>query len=108
MKVKLLVIRCKDLKESRQFYEQLGYEFKEEKHGNGPIHYSSEREGFVFELYPAQEDEKDNTRLGFEFKDLVSLSSDIEVIDIFEYNNKKVRVVNDPDGRKIELYEKLP
>jgi len=34
MKIKLLVIRCKDIKESRQFYEQLGHEFIEEKHGN--------------------------------------------------------------------------
>jgi len=106
MKLKLLVIRCKDINKSRQFYEQLGCEFKEEKHEKGPVHYSSEREGFVFELYPAQKIEIDNTRLGFEIENLASLGDGIEVVEILEHNNIKVRVVIDPDGRKIELYEK--
>jgi len=106
MKIKLLVIRCKDIKKSRQFYEQLGHGFIEEKHENGPVHYSSVREGFVFELYPAQKSEKDNTRLGFEVENLELLGSEIEVVEIIEHNNVKVKVAIDPDGRKIELYEK--
>ena len=68
--------------------------------------HSTVREGFVFELYPAKESEKDNTRLGFEVESLELLCSEIEVVEIIEHNNIKVKVIIDPDGRKIELYEK--
>ena len=66
MKLSLLVIRCKDLELSKSFYQRLGLSFVKEKHGNGPTHYSCEHDGFVFELYPNNNEQpKDNNRLGF-------------------------------------------
>lgn len=86
--LKLLVIRCKDIEASKQFYEQLPMEFVKEKHGTGVVHYSTVINDMVFELYPLQKNQSlDNTRLGFQVK-----------------NVAEHRVLVDPDGRKIELY----
>lgn len=57
MKINLLVLRCKELEASKQFYELLGFNFVKEKHGEGPTHYSSQGAGFVFELYPLSKNE---------------------------------------------------
>jgi len=85
MKLSLLVIRCQDLEISHLFYANLGFKFKEEKHGDGPRHYAAEADGFVFELYPTNEWVCDNLRLGF--------SSD----------KVEKGIYTDPDGRKIEI-----
>lgn len=85
----LLVLRCKDLQASKRFYEDLGIQFEKEQHGNGPIHYAAVFSGFVFELYPAETQATDYTRLGF------SSTQFAESI-----------VLTDPDGRKVEISPK--
>ena len=105
MKIKLLVLRCADIEISKNFYSGLGFSFNREKHGNGPDHYSSENNEFVLELYPAKNGEKDYTRIGFEIKDLKSVIGKFKVVEEYLFNSNKVRVVVDPDGRKVELYE---
>ena len=57
MKVELdvIVLRCADLDMTRNFYEGLGIEFNEERHGQGPLHFSTQLGSAVLELYPASE-----------------------------------------------------
>jgi len=48
-----LVLRCRDIEQSKRFYEALGLRFKPEQHETGPAHYASTlAEGVVLELYP--------------------------------------------------------
>ena len=100
----LLVLRCRDIEVSKAFYETLGLSFIREKHGNGPIHYSCEYEGMVFELYPNKgKVAEDNTRLGFRLDNISSIVSKFEMTDSYEFGGCIVHVVTDPDGRKVEL-----
>jgi len=109
MGIDLLVLRCGELLASKQFYEQLGFSFVEEQHGCGPMHYSSENVGFVFELYPLVSSESvDNTRLGFSVEGLGNITPDLELVDQYEFGGKHVYIVQDPDGRKVELSEQKP
>jgi len=104
LKISLLVIRCKDIDVSKNFYELLGLSFVKEKHGMGPEHYSCGHDGCVFELYPNKgEAPKDNNRLGFTVLDASKTITQLNVIDTYEYNDKTIYVAIDPDGRKIEI-----
>ncbi|MEL7968760.1 VOC family protein [Vreelandella neptunia] len=109
MKLDLFVLRCSDLRASKQFYEQLGFSFVEEQHDHGPVHYSSENAGFVFELYPLVSSESvANTRLGFSVEGLDNIIPDLDLVDQYEFGGKHVYIVQDPDGRKVELSEQKP
>lgn len=108
-KLNLLVLRCRDIETSRLFYEHLGIEFQKEKHGSGPEHYASVFEGMVFELYPLKGDEPvDRSRLGFavnletDLKESLE-AADIEIFSSYEFDGRLIFVVQDPDGRKVEL-----
>jgi lactoylglutathione lyase len=91
MKLDLFVLRCSDLRASKQFYEQLGFSFVEEQHGCGPVHYSSENAGFVFELYPLVSSESvDNTRLGFSVEGLGNIIPDLELVDQYKFGGQHV------------------
>ena len=104
MKVSLLVIRCKDIETSKGFYEGLGLSFVKEKHGNGPTHYSCEHDGCVFELYPNNAKEpKDNNRIGFKVLDTTKIIKETDTLNSYEFNGKTIYVLNDPDGRKVEI-----
>lgn len=103
MNLKLLVIRCLNIEKSKAFYEKLGFIFVLEKHGKGVEHYCATNYGFVFELYPSNKDNQVcNTRLGFELLNKENLIS--EYIDSYDFNNKTIYILQDPDGRKIEIY----
>ena len=109
MEINLLVLQCKELEASKQFYELLGFSFVEEKHGAGPLHYSSQDAGFVFELYPlAKNEAAGNTRLGFSVKDIRQVFSRMAIASQHEFNGKQIYVAQDPDGRKVELSEQEP
>ena len=104
MKISLLVIRCKNIDVSKEFYEELGLSFVKEKHGNGPEHYSSEHEDCVFELYPNKgEEPSDNTRLGFKVDNPQETISGLNISGTYEFNGKSIYVIIDPDGRKVEI-----
>lgn len=114
IKLNLLVLRCRDLDVSKAFYEQLGFSFEKEQHGSGPMHYVAELDGLVFELYPLKQGiQSDQTRLGFRFA-LTSKFSvlldrvKIKVISTYEFQQQKILVIQDPDGRKVELSQSLP
>lgn len=108
LSLNLLVLRCKSIENSKVFYEKLGVSFKQEQHGNGPVHYASEFGGLVFELYPLLSDEVvDRSRLGFTLKadDVGELlqRTEIEIVSSYEFNSRLVLVVQDPDARQVEL-----
>ena len=116
MKLNLLVIRSRHLHELKEQYELLGFEFAYHQHGNGPFHYASESLGFVFEIYPLTKNAEnlDNTmRFGFEVaEDISQLGNRLEQAgwNILSYPREtewgRGMVVQDIDGRKIELKNK--
>lgn len=106
MKMNLLVLRCRDLQSSKYFYERFGFLFVKEQHGAGPVHYSSQDAGFVFELYPLSEDEGvGNSRLGFSVEGVGHVLSHLNITGQYELNGKQIYLVRDPDGRTVELSE---
>lgn len=114
LKLNLLVIRCRDIEVSRLFYEQLGVEFQKEKHGSGPEHYAVMFDDMVFELYPLKEGEPvDRSRLGFavnletDLKESLD-AAEIEIVSCYEFDGRLIFVVQDPDGRKVELSQSEP
>ncbi len=52
MQLSLVVIRTHQPERVKGFYEALGLQFREEKHGNGPVHFSAGVGQTVFEVYP--------------------------------------------------------
>lgn len=115
MKLNLLVIRTHDIELLKQQYELLGFDFVYHQHGNGPFHYASEQEGFVFEIYPLSssvEKADDLIRLGFEVEALSSTIDQLKdstweiVSEVRETEWGQVAIVQDLDGRKVELKAK--
>lgn len=106
MKISLLVIRCQDIEVSKNFYQLLGLSFIREKHGDGPVHYSCEHDGTVFELYPNKGNlPQDNIRLGFKVSDLAHIIEKIPVTNTYKYAGNTVYILTDPDHRKVEINE---
>jgi len=114
MRVNLIVVRTKNIKELAEFYERFGIKFEYHRHGNGPFHYSTELEKTVFEIYPllkSQEKADKSLRLGFDVKELdkLILELDKKGIEVTKRPTKSewgyFAVIKDLDGRKIELKE---
>lgn len=110
----LLVIYATDLDESLRFYTACGLEFEPERHGSGPLHYSTSlSSNMVLELYPCGNKPATRTRLGFAVDDgertLRNLANagwaDSSAPRDLDYG--RVRVVRDPDGNAVELVEPL-
>ncbi|MGP3977075.1 VOC family protein [Streptomyces sp. 8N114] len=95
-RIALVVLYTEHLQESRRFYGGLGLTFVEERHGQGPLHYAATLpDGTVFELYPATERRPvSSVRLGF---DVVGRRMSPPL-------TPGRHVVDDPDGRAVELY----
>jgi predicted enzyme related to lactoylglutathione lyase len=115
MEIKLLVLRTPDPPKLAHFYSQLGMQFEYHQHGNSHYHYSTLIGKTVLEIYPLAKNQiqaDSNLRLGFEIDDFYN------VLEQFTQQNVKivhepmqtefgtVAVIQDPDGRKIELYKK--
>lgn len=116
MKMNLLVIKTNKIHELAKFYTLLGFNFEYHKHEQGIYHYSVEKDNIVFEIYPLPKNitEPDKTtRLGFEVENLSLLLAKINNYNIkiitkpYNTDNKNIAVIEDLDGRAIELYEKV-
>lgn len=112
MKLNLLLIRTSDPEILKSQYEGLGFTFDYHQHGNGPFHYASEKDGFVFEIYPLTKsmDKADNSlRLGFVVEDLPYAIDKIKktswkiLTEITQTEWGLMAIIQDLDGRKIEL-----
>ncbi|MGD1845869.1 MAG: VOC family protein [Salibacteraceae bacterium] len=114
MKVNLIVIRTDQPKALSEFYQALGMDFECHQHGNGPLHYSTEINGTVFEIYPLmkhQEEPDRSLRLGFALDHLDEKieqlrSHGVEVVMGPKHSEwGYMAIIKDLDGRKIELKE---
>ena len=107
----LLVLRSADIDRAAVFYQQLGLRFTRHAHGSGPVHFSSEVDGFVFEIYPMTSVSKptDGTRIGFRVE-----SVDAAITSLTQLGAKIVTapadsewgrraVAKDFDGHSVEL-----
>lgn len=115
MKLNLLVIKTNQLHEMAAFYSLLGLSFDYHKHEQGIFHYSTTLGETVFEIYPLPKkmiEVDTTTRLGFEVNHLDDLlvvlkSKNVKIVsESFKTPNGKVAIIEDLDGRKIELLEK--
>ena len=111
LSLKLIVLKTPQLDSVRGFYTRMGFQFVEEQHGSGPVHFSAPLGDGILEIYPLQEGASadSSTRLGFGVSDLPAvietLARHAEV-----HGPKKTpwglrAVVKDPDGRSVELYD---
>ena len=114
MKLNLLVIKTNQLHEMATFYSLLGLSFDYHKHEQGIFHYSTQLCETVFEIYPLPKkitEVDTTTRLGFEVNHLDSLIEALKlknikiVSEIIQTTLGKIAIIEDLDGRKIELTE---
>jgi predicted enzyme related to lactoylglutathione lyase len=115
MKLRLLVLRSEYLERAKLFYEILGFQFKAERHGSGPLHYAAEMGDLVFELYPSSSGRTpDDTRLGFGVLGLETVVNKLDgmgtpiISSHQETSWGPCAIIRDPDGRAVELYEAQP
>jgi lactoylglutathione lyase len=114
MTLKLIVIKTTDIDKLVMFYQLIGLSFDKHQHGKGTIHYTTMLNDIVFEIYPLPigEIKADNTlRLGFDTHNLNKLIVELELNSVKIINYPKqtafglMAIVEDFDGRKIELYQ---
>ncbi|MBL7903351.1 MAG: VOC family protein [Bacteroidia bacterium] len=115
MDIKLIVVRTQDIKILADFYSNFGLTFDYHKHGNSPFHYSATIGQTVLEIYPltkSQDSPDKNLRLGFSIDNFENVISKLKNIGV-NFSSDPVQtdfgymtVIEDPDGRKIELYKK--
>ncbi len=114
MKIHLIVIRTKDPEILKKQYELLGMQFEYHRHGNGPYHFASETNGVVFEIYPlspSMTSADKSLRLGFEVQHISDVVAKLQATNwVIKSTVKQTEwgltaVIQDLDGRKIELKE---
>lgn len=115
----LVVLRTGNVDMALAFYRAIGLSFVEEKHGSGPVHYSCQVGEVVLEIYPGSPQEPRDyrssgaTMLGFNVASLDAALNKMKLINAPILTTPKTSswgrraVVQDPDGRAIELNEPL-
>ena len=109
----LVVVYAENIEATREFYSLLGLTFKDERHGNGPNHYSASLGDAVFEIYPLQDgDLVGSLRLGF------GVASVDRTVETLKQRRVKIvteprdspwgrrAVVADPNGNRVELTQR--
>jgi len=96
----LVVVRCRDLEQSRRFYQAIGLILTAEQHGTGPLHYSSQ-------LGATASDAPSNVRLGVCVTDVRATLESIHAVggrvEREPTAQVKTAVVRDPDNNPVEL-----
>jgi lactoylglutathione lyase len=115
----LLVLRTTRIDACLEFYQRLGLAMVEEKHGKGPVHYSSSLNGITVEIYPETQNNYTESRaqrtlrLGFTVESLAATLESLEALGATVLKLPSVTqwgrlaVVLDPDGREVEIGEPL-
>lgn len=106
----LLVIRSPDIDRAARFFQALGLLIERHAHG-GVEHYTSEVDGFVFEIYPLKLGSAPTTAARFGFAvdsvdELVSMVSAIGAVVVEAPHDSewgRRAVVKDLDGHVVEL-----
>ncbi|MCA9109016.1 MAG: VOC family protein [Planctomycetaceae bacterium] len=112
-KLNLVVLRVRDLNQSRSFYEALGIVFTDEQHETGPVHLAAELGECVLELYPATSKRPPtvSTQLGFTVTSIEQtlaalLDVSAKVLSAPNDSSEPRRaIVSDPDGHSVHLTE---
>ena len=114
MEIRLLVLRTSDTKKLSDFYSLFGLTFEYHQHGNSPFHYSATIGKTVLEIYPltkSQTEADKNLRLGFgidNFEATIQKLIALEIVFVLPPTQTEFgfrTVIEDSDGRKIELYK---
>ena len=106
----LTVLRSPDIDRASNFYRRIGLLFTKHRHGNGPEHYTSCVDGFVFEIYPlGKHPPTTSTRIGFSVDDvdsivpmLIAISAEL-ISPTADSEWGRRAVVKDLDGHIVEL-----
>ncbi|SEW52516.1 VOC family protein [Chitinophaga arvensicola] len=108
----LIVIKTSQPDLLSGFYTSLGFQFHYHRHGNGPFHYASVGEGPLLEIYPLPKNvtvADHTTRLGFtvaNVDDILQKLPEATIISAPELTEWGYSaIIQDPDGRKIELLQ---
>lgn len=111
-KLALIVLYSQKKEELRCFYEKIGLEFIEERHGKGEYRYSAAIGETTLEIYPLPPNVKITAiRLGFSLRNMEELLHKLsrEGVRIASFPKAtpwgKRAVIEDPEGRMVELYE---
>ena len=111
--LKLLVLKTRQVERLRAFYQAIGIELAEEKHGDGPWHFAGQAGDAILEVYPlpsAAKTEDATIRLGFVVEKLAEVVQALRDAGAAVVHEPKETawglraVVRDPDGRAVELY----
>lgn len=112
--LKLLVLRTPQVDRLRAFYQALGVELIEERHGSGPLHYVGQIGDATLEIYPLSDEgcsTDTTTRLGFAVERLAEVVQALREAGMVIASEPRQTawglraVVRDPDGRAVELYQ---
>src|SRR5690606_7727103 len=113
----LIVLRTADIRATLAFYRALGMVFVEEQHGTSPVHYSCELGDLMVEIYPTEPNVAPDgrpagaTMIGFRVESVERVVENLRRLEApiltepqqSEWGRRAV--VQDPDGRAIELNE---
>jgi predicted enzyme related to lactoylglutathione lyase len=110
----LVVLKSQQIEILRSFYEALGVELVEERHGKGSQHFAGRLDATVFEIYPASAGEQVDVgiRLRLNVAHLAKLfkrlrSNGTPIVSEPKATEWGTRaVIRDPDGRAVELYQR--
>src|SRR5262245_24539519 len=115
----LLVLRTTRIGACLEFYQALGLEMVEEKHGKGPLHYSFSSNGITIEIYPETQKNfieiraERTLRIGFKVESLAATLESLESLGATVLKFPSITkwghcaVILDPDGREVEINEPL-
>jgi hypothetical protein len=112
--LRLLVLKTNRVEDLRAFYQGLGIALSLEQHGKGPPHFAGQVGPCVLEVYPLPKPAggpDTTTRLGFAVADLGRVLEDLRnagtpvLSPLQELALGTRAVVQDPDGRAVELYQ---
>lgn len=111
--MRLLVLKTSQVDRLRAFYQALGLELAEERHGSGPTHFAGQVGDAILELYPLLDGDTADatTRLGFAVERLAEVVQALrEAGTVIASEPRQTAwglraVVRDPDGRAVELYQ---
>jgi catechol 2,3-dioxygenase-like lactoylglutathione lyase family enzyme len=115
MDIRLLVVRTGAPQQLSEFYSLLGLSFEYHRHGQSPYHYSTTIGTTILEIYPlakGQTEADKHLRLGFEIDNFEAIIGTLRQADVHFFNEPAhtdygyMAVIADPDGRKVELYQK--
>jgi len=107
----LLVLKTlpENLVKVRDFYSGFGLNFREEKHGSGPYHWSVMMGRLCFELYPLAKGSVDSTTmvgLEVDFKRFELLRKAGAAKRLQEDKYGRTLIYQDPDGRSVWVTER--